>query len=93
MIHDVGNRIEVSGALTLPHARRLLEAGVAQLGRPENIFDFARVEELDSSGLTVIFGWMRAAQRQGKTVRIANPPQSLLSLAELYGVTELLPLA
>ncbi|MBI3140856.1 MAG: STAS domain-containing protein [Rhodocyclales bacterium] len=92
MIRDAGDRIEVSGALTLAHARRLLEAGSAQLTRPENVFDLAGVEELDSSGLTVVFGWVRAAQRQGKTVRIANPPQNLLSLAELYGVTELLPL-
>jgi len=51
------------------------------------------VKEVDSSGLTVVFGWVRAAKTQGKTARISNPPQNLLSLAELYGVTELLPLA
>jgi ABC-type transporter Mla MlaB component len=42
--------------------------------------------------LTVIFGWVRAAQRLGKPISISNPPQNLLSLARLYGVTELLPL-
>lgn len=93
MIRDAGDRIEVSGALTLAHARELLEAGSALLNRPENVFDLAQVQELDSSGLTVIFGWVRAAQRQGRSVRISNPPRNLLSLADLYGVTELLPLA
>jgi phospholipid transport system transporter-binding protein len=48
---------------------------------------------VDSSGLTVVFGWVRAAKAQGRTVRISHPPQNLLSLAALYGVTELLPLA
>ena len=33
------------------------------------------------------------AKAQGKIARISNPPQNLLSLASLYGVTELLPLA
>ena len=40
-----------------------------------------------------MFGWVRAAKSQGKVARISNPPQNLLSLAALYGVTDLLPLA
>ena len=93
MIQDAGDRIEVSGPLTLGKAREMLEAGNALISRPEVTFDLAQVQEVDSSGLTIVFGWVRAAKSQGKVVRISNPPQNLLSLAELYGVTELLPLA
>lgn len=93
MIRDAGDRIEVSGPLTLGKAREMLEAGNALIVRPEVTFDLAQVQEVDSSGLTIVFGWVRAARSQGKVVRISNPPQNLLSLAELYGVTELLPLA
>lgn len=93
MIRDTGDRIEVSGPLTLGMAREMLEAGKALITRPEVTFDLSQVKEVDSSGLTVVFGWVRAANSQGKTARISNPPQNLLSLAELYGVTELLPLA
>ena len=93
MIRDAGDRIEVSGPLTLGKAREMLEAGNALISRPEVTFDLAQVQEVDSSGLTIVFGWVRAARSQGKVVRISNPPQTLLSLAELYGVTELLPLA
>lgn len=93
MIRDAGDRIEVSGPLTLGKAREMLEAGNALISRPEVTFDLAQVQEVDSSGLTIVFGWVRAARSQGKVVRISNPPQNLLSLAELYGVTELLPLA
>ncbi len=93
MIRDTGDRIEVSGSLTLGMAREMLEAGSALISRPEVVFDLSQVQEVDSSGLTVVFGWVRAARSQGKVARISNPPQNLLSLAELYGVTELLPLA
>ncbi len=93
MISVAGERLAVSGALTLANARELLETGSAKLTRPENIFDLAAVEEVDSSGLTVVFGWVRAAARLGQRVKIANPPQDLLSLAELYGVSDLIPLA
>ncbi|MDR2240502.1 MAG: STAS domain-containing protein [Zoogloeaceae bacterium] len=93
MIRDAGDRIEVSGPLTLGQAREMLEAGSALIQRSETVFDLSQVQEVDSSGLTVVFGWARAAKRQGKVVRISNPPRNLLSLAALYGVTELLPLA
>ena len=93
MIRDAGDRIEVSGPLTLGKAREMLEAGKALIKRPETVFDLSGVEEVDSSGLTVVFGWVRAAKNQGKTARISHPPQNLLSLAALYGVTDLLPLA
>lgn len=93
MIRDAGDHIEVSGPLTLGRAREMLEAGSALLTRPANRFDMTQVKEVDSSGLTVVFGWVRAAHREGKSVQISNPPKNLLSLADLYGVTELLPLA
>lgn len=93
MMRAAGDRVEVSGPLTLGRARELLEAGSALIKEPETVFDLSQVAEVDSSGLTVVFGWVRAAKSQGKQVRISNPPQNLLSLAALYGVTELLPLA
>ena len=49
------------------------------------------VTEMDSSCLAVIFGWVRAARKAGKTVQLLNPPRNLLSLAEVYGVSDLLP--
>lgn len=94
MIRDAGDRLEVTGPLTLGLAKQMLETGCGHLDAKADVtFDLAKVQEVDSSGLTVIFGWVRAAQRLGKPVRISNPPQNLLSLARLYGVTELLPLA
>jgi phospholipid transport system transporter-binding protein len=78
--------------MTLPGAAELLAEGSAVLASAETVFDLATVTDVDSSSIAVIFGWLRAAQQQGKSVRIAHPPQELLSLADVYGVTELLPL-
>ena len=86
-------RVAVSGTLTLVSARAQLESGAARLRDGATIFDLAAVGEVDSSALTVIFGWQRAAAGAGTTIRIDNPPPSLLTLAELYGVAEFLPLA
>lgn len=92
-IRAIDGRLAVSGDMTLETARALLVEGVAALTQGEASFDLAAVAEVDSSGLAVLFGWLRAASAQGKSLRIANPPRNLLSLAEVYGVGELLPLA
>jgi phospholipid transport system transporter-binding protein len=83
----------ISGSMTLDGAAGLLASGVAALDKGERQFDLAGVTDVDSSGLAVLFGWQRAARVQGLTLRIANPPHNLISLAEMYGVSELLPLS
>ena len=92
MMRDLGDRIEVTGVMTLAAAAALLAEGSALLTRAEVVFDLAGVTEVDSSGLAVVFGWQRAAERLERKVRIVNPPQNLRSLADVYGVGELLPL-
>lgn len=92
MMRDLGDRIEVSGNMTLPAATALLAEGTAHAARTGAVFDLAGVTDVDSSCLAVIFGWQRAAQREGRNIRIANPPQNLRSLADVYGVGDLLPL-
>lgn len=94
MIRVANHRIEVSGPVTIGVATGLLAEGVAAMGAgAENVaeFDLAGVTEIDSSVLAVVFGWMRAAQAGGKSLRLANLPQNVLSLATVYGVTDLLP--
>lgn len=92
MIRSLDGRVLVEGAMNHDAAKSLLEDGRAGMLKGETLFDLSGVSEVDSSGLAVIFGWQRAAQEQGKTVRVANAPANLLSLAELYGVSALLPL-
>ena len=90
MISVTAEVASVNIGMTLANAKSLLEEGVQLLAGPVTAFDLGAVTEVDSSGLAVVFGWLREAQRLGKAVRILNLPRNLSSLAEVYGVRELL---
>lgn len=92
MIEARPNGWQVAGRMTLEAARALLEAGTRQLGSGAVVVDLSQVEAVDSSALAVLFGWMRAAQQKGGSLKIIHAPQQLMSLAALYGVAEMLPL-
>ncbi len=91
MIQISGDCVAVSGPMTMAGAKELLAEGEAAIASSASSFDLAAVTEMDSSCLAVVFGWMRAAKAAGKSLRLLNPPQNLLSLAEVYGVADLLP--
>ncbi len=94
MIRTVNDRVEVSGPGTVTNAATLLAEGVATLSAgnsPVAVFDLTGLTSVDSSLLAVVFGWMRAAKLNGKSIRLANLPPNFLSLAAVYGVADLLP--
>lgn len=92
-VEALGDRIRVSGDMTLETAAALFARGLEVSAGQTPVFDLAGVDEVDSSGLAVLFGWMRAAEAQGETLRIDNPPVNLVSLAQVYDVSDLLPLS
>ena len=91
MIRVAGDCAEVSGPMILSAAAVLLAEGEAAIAANASAFDLAAVTEMDSSCLAVVFGWTRAANAAGKSLRLLNLPQNLLSLAAVYGVADLLP--
>lgn len=93
MIERKAGRLLVKAPLTMANARGLLEAGRSALQAGEQVFDFSEVTEADSSALAVMLGWLRAASQAQSTVKFAHIPTGVRALAELYGVTDLLPLA
>jgi phospholipid transport system transporter-binding protein len=93
MIERQDGCLLVTAPLIMANARGLLDAGRSALQAGEVIFDFSRVEEADSSAIAVMLGWLRAADAAGAHIKYAHIPVGVRSLAELYGVTDLLPLA
>lgn len=97
MIENTGESLRVTVPMVIANASALLEAGRSflQADAPKGalVFDLSAVEEADSSALTVLFAWLRSARERGATLRVTNPPAGMLSLAALYGVSDLLPLA
>lgn len=90
-LQDMNGHHAVVGGMTIETASTLLAGGLAAMQAGGAVFDLGQVADVDSAGLAVIFGWQRAANAAGKSLRIANTPASLISLAEVYGVSDLLP--
>ena len=93
MIRREGERMLVSGALTLASVAADLAQGKAAIAEGARSVDLAGVGELDSSALALLLAWLREAKRLGSELTFANLPQGLTTIARLYGVAELLPVA
>ena len=97
MIEVVADSLRVSGPMVIANATALLQQGRQLLTQPSaggvSAVDLASVAEVDSSALSVLFGWLRTARSAGIDLRVINSPASMLSLAALYGVADSLPLA
>jgi phospholipid transport system transporter-binding protein len=48
------------------------------------------VDGVDSAGVAVLLSWRRRAAAEGKALTFADVPASLVALAQLYGVEDLL---
>jgi phospholipid transport system transporter-binding protein len=84
------DRCTIEGPVTADNVLSLLAQGAQQLTGPRMTVDLSGVTEVDSTALSLLLEWRREAIRNGRDVRFRNLPASMKSLAELYGVTELL---
>jgi phospholipid transport system transporter-binding protein len=91
MIRQEGERLLVSGPVTLANVAAELESGTAAIRAGAQAVDLAGVTELDSSLLAMLLAWLREARSAERPLRFENVPEGLLTLARLYGVVELLP--
>lgn len=92
MIARDGDHLQVSGRLTMETVATLFDASLQPNKGGVLVIDMARVEAVDSAAVSLMLCWLRRAQRSNVTLSFSHAPDSLLSLARLYGVAELLPL-
>ncbi|MEF9943107.1 MAG: STAS domain-containing protein [Burkholderiaceae bacterium] len=79
-----------ASSLTLANAAEVSAAGLACLRAGDAEFDFSGVERVDSAALALILDWLRTAQARELDLTLKGLPPSLLELAELYGLAELI---
>lgn len=93
MIERTGNRLQVSGDVTMDTVTALFKEGlnISLNGTADNgvIVDFARLGKVDSSAVSLMLAWLRETHRSNASLKFANVPVNLSSLANLYGVAEL----
>jgi phospholipid transport system transporter-binding protein len=93
MIRRESGRIVVSGPVTLENVAAVLEEGRRHLAEGVRTVDLGEVTEMDSSLLAAMLAWLRDARARGGDLAFANLPQSLRTIARLYGLDGLLTVA
>lgn len=93
MIARAGNRLQVSGRLTMETVAVLFDTALQVNGSDALVIDLKQVEMVDSAAVSLLLSWLRRAQRNKVTLSFSHVPDNLLSLARLYGVAELLPVS
>lgn len=93
MIRREGARIVVSGPVTLANVAAILEEGRRHLAEGVRGIDLGDVTEMDSAALALCLAWLRDAKAAGGTLTFTNFPESLRTIARLYGVDSLLPVS
>ena len=77
-------------SLTMQDAASSLQPGLDAIRRGSADIDLSRMERFDSAAVAALLVWRRAARSAGLSLRIAGVPAGLQSLADLYGVADLL---
>lgn len=93
MIELTGERLRVAGPMVIASATELKKAGESALGSGATLVDLSGVTDADSSAVAILLAWVRLAQERQQDIAIQGTPDNIRSLATLYGVAELLPLA
>ena len=88
-----GERLVLSGAVTLGNVAELLDEGRRHVEEGIRTVDLGEVNQLDSALLALLLAWLREARARGASLEFARPPEALRTIARLYGVDALIPVA
>lgn len=83
----------VAGEILMDNANAVLvESNALEITEDLHI-DFSAVTDVDTAALSLLIEWQRRALTANKKVVFTQLPESLISLATLYGVAEFIPLS
>ena len=84
--------IHLCGALTMDNARWVDDQVITMLRQqPDWRLDFSAVSQSDSSALALMLGWLRQSRKQDCDLQFCALPPHLRAMAELSGISTLLP--
>ena len=92
MIVRQDNRYLIDGPVTLDNVATLISEGAVFDG-DSVIVDLRGLTSADSSALSLLLEWTRRFAGSGRRIAFVNVSHNLRSLAELYGIVELIPVA
>jgi phospholipid transport system transporter-binding protein len=77
-------------SITMADAGQALREGLASIAQGATLIDLSSLTRFDSSAVSAVLAWKRAGSALGRPVQIAGMPEGLLSLAQLYGLHEIM---
>ena len=83
--------IPLRGDITFASANEILQKARGKVLESDVVLDFSDVQKSDSVALAILLEWLRAARQTGHSITVQNMPDGLTSLAQMYGVSELIP--
>ncbi len=93
MITQEGDRLLFDGPVTIATVSALLAQSRALLVPGVAVLDFKGVTEVDSAAVALALECLREGRRRELALSLANLPEAMQHLAELYAVSELLQVA
>lgn len=93
MVSYDGDRVVIQGPVTVDNVVAITQRGTALFDRYHSVVDLRKVTEVDSTVISMLLEWLRAARQSGYRLQFVNMPASLGSLIQLYGIVELIPIA
>ncbi len=75
-------------SITMADAGQALRDGLAAIAQGDRMIDLSRLSRFDSSAVSAVLAWRRAATARGAQLPIAGVPDGLRSLAQLYGLQD-----
>jgi phospholipid transport system transporter-binding protein len=85
-----GGQWALAGPLTIGNVASVLAASIGMPLPSTGRVDLKGVDPVDSAGVAILLEWKRRALAEGMQLAFENVPPTMVSLAELYGVGELL---
>jgi len=79
---------KVTGELSQKNAHIAVADGISAILQGQSDFDFSELQRIDSATVAVMIEWQRRAADKRQPLQFHAVPATLLSLIQLYGLTE-----
>ena len=90
MISRNGDVLFLQGAVTVETVPGLVGAIDDYFRKGAHTIDFSQVGEVDSAAVALALEWQRQAAQVSSVLSLANIPEAMKNLANLYGVSDLM---
>lgn len=89
-IEQFNHHWNLNGDVVVSTASGILTASKSLNMAAGTTIDFAQVKDIDTAAISLILEWQRRALKENQLIKLVNLPVNLVSLAQLYGVADLI---